>query len=94
VPRITPSLVANFIKAGFDSLRERGTIGTLERGALQTVGALLAMLDRLDEGYLASLTGDQYRDLTIATEYVRATVDGWQNPRTPEVTTRSSRLRP
>lgn len=83
MPRITPALVAGFIDASFPELVERGTLGTLDQGSLQVVGTLVAMIDRLDEAMLAGLSGDQYRDIVISTEYLRTTLNRWQYPPTP-----------
>lgn len=80
MPRITPVLVADFIEESFPELRSHGGIGTVDQGSLQTIGILVAMLDRLDEGVLAGLSTPQYRDAVVATEYLRTTVNRWQYP--------------
>jgi hypothetical protein len=81
MPRITPAVVAEFIDASFPDLRQRGAIGNLDSGSLQTLGTLVAMLDRIDEGILGVLTSEQYRDLIVAIEYIRTTITRWQSPR-------------
>lgn len=80
MPRITPTLVADFIEECFHELRDRGAMGTVDQGSLQAVGIVVAMLDRLDEGFLAGLPMPQYRDAVIATEYLRTTANRWQHP--------------
>jgi hypothetical protein len=80
MPRITPALVAVFIEESFPELRDRGAIGTVDQGALQTIGILVSMLDRLDQAVLAGLSHEQYRDTVIATEHLRTTVNRWQYP--------------
>jgi len=80
MPRIAPVLVADFIEESFPELRGHGAIGTVDQGSLQTIGILVAMLDRLDEGVLAGLSTPQYRDALVATEYLRTTVNRWQYP--------------
>src|SRR4051794_29678530 len=81
MPRITPALVGEFIDASFPDLRDRNAIGNLDQGSLQTLGTLVAMLDRIDEGILGALTSEQYRDLVVAVEYVRTTTTRWSSPR-------------
>jgi hypothetical protein len=80
MPRITPALIADFIEESFDELRDRGGLGTVDQGSLQTIGIVVAMLDRLDDGVLAGLPLQQYRDTVVATEYLRTTVSRWQYP--------------
>lgn len=83
MPRITPALIADFIEASFPELRDRGAMGTVDQGSLQTIGILVAMLDRLDEGILSGLAVQQYRETVISTEYLRTTVNRWQFPPPP-----------
>jgi hypothetical protein len=83
MPRITPALIADFIEARFPELRDRVAMGTVDQGSLQTVGILVAMLDRLEEGILSGLAAQPYRETVISTEYLRATANRWQFPPLP-----------
>lgn len=68
MPRITPALIADFIEASFPELRDRGAMGAIDQGSLQTIGILVAMLDRLEEGILSGLAAQPYREAVISTE--------------------------
>ena len=83
MPRITPALIADFIEASFPELRDRGAMGAIDQGSLQTIGILVAMLDRLEDGILSGLAAQPYREAVISTEYLRTTANRWQFPPPP-----------
>src|SRR2546425_11796889 len=83
MPRVTPSLIVDFIDASFPELRDRGAIGNLDAGSLQVVGILVALLDRLDESVLTGLSREEYRDVVISAEHLRTTLNRWHGPPPP-----------
>jgi hypothetical protein len=82
MPRIVPGIIADYIEASFPELARGSAPGTLDEGALQVLGVLLSLVDRLDDRALAAFSADDYRNLIVATEFIRTTTNRWLYPRT------------
>lgn len=82
MPKITPNAVVRFIDRAFPEFRARG-LGTLDRGAHQSLATLIALVDAIGDDVLAALTDEQHQDLLVAIEYLRVTTNRWNYPPNP-----------